>query len=258
MKTIPTSSLLFSSLLFISSLHAQVPPDTEYNAPASGTLVFEEFYGNGSGRDGSGSLDVDQLLSTQSEYISFQLDAPTNTTLDLTSILDINTQSYVIDVGINGWSTPNTGSEFSLQFLVGSNPGATYNYIAWHNPTDELYGKDNASSSLAFPQDTQTVLRMTGTAVNSGSPTNAALLGLSTDSTTSSIGGAASAGEILVFTSGSGGAQSTLELSWLRIYTGVTDTSAPLTAIPEPATIGYAGGALLLFLGIFVKRLRRK
>ncbi len=254
---LPLIVALFTSVALSPSLLAQVPVDTAYNAPTGGALIFEEYYGNGAGRDGTGSLDIDDLNSISAESINFTLDAPTNATLDLSGILNVYTQACVIDIGFMGWSTSNTGSEFSLQFIVGSGDGGTLNYIATPNP-DELFGKDDAANGLSFPQDVQNVLRLSSQATGGSNPTTAAILGLNPDSTSSSIGGAAGAGEIFVITSGSGAAQSTIDLSWIRIYTGTTDFNAPLTAIPEVSSMGYMAFASLLVLCVYRRRSIRK
>ena len=256
-RSTPLTIAVLASLALASILNAQVPVDTAYNAPTGGALVFEEYYGNGAGRDGTGSLDIDDLNSISAESINFTLDAPTNATLDLTGILNVYSQACVIDIGFMGWSTSNTGSEFSLQFIVGSGDGGTLNYIATPNP-DVLFGKDDATNSLAFPQDTQNVLRLSSQATGGSNPTTAGILGLSSDSTSSSIGGAAGAGEIFVITSGSGAAQSTIDLSWIRIYADTTDFNAPLSSIPEVSSMGYLAFASLLGLVAYRRRCIRK
>ena len=72
------------------------------------------------------------------------------------------------------------------------------------------------------------------------------------------VGGAAGAGEIFVITSGSGAAQSTIDLSWIRIYADTTDFNAPLSSIPEVSSMGYLAFASLLGLVAYRRRCIRK
>jgi hypothetical protein len=235
------------------ALSGQIPVGTEYDAPTGGTLVFEELYGSGTGRVGSGSLDIDSLQSTNENSITFNTNGSSsiNVTLDLTGILDVNTQDYVIDFGIVSWFTSNSGSAYSMQYIVASNSGGRFTYVV--TPAeDTLFGLGNASETVSFPQTQETVFRLSATAINSGSSTNAALVGLSEDIASCTIGGTASS-KILVIGSGSGAA-SQIELAWLRIYTGTSDFTAPLSAIPESSSLSWS---VLVLLAAFGWKTRR-
>ena len=230
-----------------------LPAGTVYQAPAGGTLVVDELYG--SNNDGQGSWTSfgapNITVNPESMTVVLNNDAAPNNFISLVTLpFNIQTSSYVIDIGLEYWTTDDTAPLQSMLWLPASTQGVKYNYITTStsvspgDPDATLTGK-NSASSLYFEQDVAQVVRLTATAGNDPSPQNFAVIGTDPTTTTASKEGAAGIDGLFLTTGGTVAGPSTLEVSWFKVYTGVVDNSAPL--VPEPASlILLAAGAVAM------------
>ncbi|MCC6682938.1 MAG: PEP-CTERM sorting domain-containing protein [Phycisphaeraceae bacterium] len=206
-----------------------LPSGATYNAPTSGTLVFDEDYGSDAGKDGIGSwlgttsytINPDSFTITLVNYDTYaQLFLP----------FDLGQVPAVVDIGIEYWHTiagPDllTGGFNFLTQTTGVKKGAGLKNTIADGGT--LYSMKFGSGTVSVPLDEISVIRFT--TESEGEATNAFY----------AWGNADSINELTIGNSGSGAANNslvinsprdfTIDIAWIKIYQGVTDRSEPLT-----------------------------
>jgi PEP-CTERM motif-containing protein len=262
LRNIPLSILAAVGLLTAGSGASGamvLPAGTAYQAPAGGTLVVDELYGSNNDGQGSWTSHGDPNITVNPESITVVLDnedSPDKFISLVTLPFNIIDTSYVIDIGLESWTSDDVAPESSMLWIPASTQGVKYNYITNSTsalPEDSdatLTGKDSVSS-LVFGQDVAQVVRLTATAGNDANPQNFAVIGTNPATTSAKKEGAAGVNGIFLTTAGGGAGPSTLEVSWFKVYTGVVDNSAPLSVVPEPASMALLG---LGCLGVLKRR----
>ena len=215
-----------------------LPAGTSYQVPAGGTLVVNELYGSNNDGQGSWTSFDDPNITVNPESITVVIDPDNPNNNDVfrslvTLPFDIHTTSYVIDVGLEYWACNDTAPSFSLLWLPASTSGTKYNYITQpattdpNDPTATLRGK-TMGGPIDFDRDIPQVVRFTATAGTDPVPENYAVVSLNPATTTALKEGAAGLSGLFLTAGGGGAGPTTLEVSWMKIYTGVVDNSAPL------------------------------
>ncbi|MCC6682944.1 MAG: hypothetical protein IT445_18755 [Phycisphaeraceae bacterium] len=241
-KLLMVASVL-SAMPWVTHASILLPAGTNYDAPGSGTLVFDEDYGSGAGKDGIGSwigtasytLNTDSLRMTIPSY---------STHAQLMLPVDIGMTDTVIDIGIESWDTTAAAG-----LLTGG-----FNYLSSGTGKKRLAGLLSDSGGilnstvsggagiLSVLEGQANVLRFTSSTLSG--------YALYTWANTDAVS------EVTVGQSGTGATNNslvinsprnfTIDIAWIKIYSGVSDRSAPLS-IPEPASAGLqVVGALYL------------
>jgi PEP-CTERM motif len=222
-----------------------LPEGTSYQAPAGGTLVVDELYGSNNDGQGSWTSKDDPNITVNPESITVVLDQDNKDNSDVFRTLvtlpfDIYTTAYVIDIGLEFWTTEDTKPIFSMLWIPASTSGCKYNYIT--EPKGDLPEDTEATlrgktmgGPIDFDQDVAQTVRLTATAGNAANPQNFAVIGTNSTTTTALKEGAAGVNGIFMTTAPDGLGEvgpTTVEVSWMKVYTGVIDNSPPLTDAP--------------------------
>lgn len=227
-----------------------VPTGTSYVAPQGGTLVLSEDYGSGEGRDGIGSWiagdgNVTFNQTAESLLISTsgsraQIDLPFQPRASAGT-------DFVIDIGVKGWSaTQYSGGWWHNIWWIQSAAGN-----GMQNRWITNYGNLQASQTgetTPYAQNTEYVFRFS--APSPEDKYGAALIAnLGDDGICAETyrWAAPVANFFGLYGAGTQGTINTTEISWIRVYTGITSTDAAL--VPEPMTL-----ALLGLGGLFIRR----
>lgn len=213
---------------------ALLPANTTYNAPATGTLVLDEEYGTDGVGIGSWIVTSGSTATNVDSFTRTMTQTSHNMYLEFTTIgggIDVDDTAMVIDIAIKGWSTSRTDGVDAASFnlLMGNNRNFR---VALRSDGDGiLVPGSTGTGSVDVPESELTVLRFTKTAAQNlfawSGTDDASELALTGSSSASST-------DRLVLNLPVSSTFS-IELAWMKIYTGVTDRSAPLSeTVPEP------------------------
>lgn len=202
------------------------PQDAVYLPPIGGTMVLAEDYG--ADFDGAGSWVVpdgenatinadpnDSIIITNNGgraqiYLPFQPEGSAGS-------------EYVIDVGLKGWSTENYTSTWwhSLWWIHSAAANGIRN--AWYSHSGNLRGM-NSAQALPYSRDTGYVLRFSSKVGED--PVLVHNYGI--DGTSQESYNAVNPAENFFAVYGTSSAVNTHEIAWVRVYSGVSTTEAPL------------------------------
>lgn len=215
-----------------------VPTGTTYVAPVGGTLVVSEEYGTNNDGTGSWVQETGATITENSDDITIDV-ANGKATIPLG--FRPRTTSYVIDVALKEWTT--TGSEAAWNAVWWINSAAGYQMCRWVAFSDTIEGV-NSGDTVPFAQSSGYVMRFTGTG---GWTTSASLItnvGVDGSSVEDAGGGTGTENFLALYASSTG--SSSNDIAWIKIYTDISTTDAPLALVPEPATVVLLGMGTLL------------
>jgi hypothetical protein len=227
---------VFSIICGISFGEVSVPAGTQYAPPVGGTLVVSEDYGTDNDGTGTWSDAGGGVLSTTNDSMIVSVD---NNYAYLPLPWRPRATNYVIDIGIKSWSTTQTGAtEYSAAWYLENNDGNSGNYSVSFimRPGGDLY---TSSTELApFAQNTEHVVRFSDPTGTWAPYSAVATLNLGQSVTRESGAGYRILEDALLLQATAEGRNAEVEISWIRVYEGITSTDAPLQTATEPE-VGY-------------------